>query len=264
MTNNLQVPSEILDKARKELIEIYKEHPKFNENPEAKAEETLQKALAGWPRAPKSFQERINRLAGLQANPRAAKDNAAKAAKDKLLDENKKLMETRGYRGKLTNSIFNQLNDEEKNLWLERERYYFNEFEFNTSSDYATLLMLLFDEILMQRMAADKLANPALQMDRGLTDCHKRILDSHKALGIQKTQRDSVEGDDEGSLAAIAASLDKKKVLRAKRKEAERKEEEEFLELRKDRDNKYRDIKTGNIIRDGDVQKLIEGLDYDE
>jgi len=252
----MDVPQEQVDEERERVTPLFVEV--YGNLATIELDKLFDKALKGWGRAPKTFKSRVDRLVQLRLN---SKGNTGPEAK-KTSQQNKKvkdLGENRHYKGKLGGAVFGKLNKDEQRYWLERERYYFEEFEFNLSSDYSILSHLIFDEILMQRLQEMQFKNLNENYSRRISECHDRILGAQKTLGIQREQRKSGRKK-EGSISDLSIDLEEKLILRDKELKEEDEKEKEFTKAKDNRKREYRGVVTENVIRDSDIEKLVEGL----
>lgn len=254
----IKVPKEVFDTEKENLIKNLSKDPEFGEKAVLWADDMLAKATRGWYRAPATFEERINRLYQLKLNSSAIKVKR-QFERSANYSNTAQLMQDRDYNGKLTDSIFKKLDDKEKEYWLEREKYYFDEFDFNKSSDFSILVGLIADEILMQRLKIRQLvSNTKEDLSKQLSECQSRMINSQKILGITKVQRNLEGSRKEGSVAELSLSLDEKLKTREKEKNKERDLINELKEKKSQRDIEYRGIRAINAIRESDVQRLTE------
>lgn len=253
-------PQEVVDDYRAKLVNDFKTTANFDGDPEAVAAEIIEKALKGWGRAPKEFKDRIDRLVRLRANSKSLQKKPVD--KNKIKERNKSLLEDRAYTGQFTDSLLSQLNPMEQQHYLEREKFYVEEFEFNMSSDLALLNNMLMEEIIIRRIQLEILKSGGgdKEMSQRLSEAQKRHMEALKSLGITRDQRKHEKGKGEGSVAALSKDLDEKLALRKKELENEQAVEAKYLESQKQRDPVFRGIHTENSIRDADIDNLVQGM----
>jgi hypothetical protein len=262
----LEVSQATLSKYRELLIEHFSEMPKYSNEPEKQAEIVIQSAISGnkldgteWRRAPKSFRDRIEKLAKLGANSAKGASKTSVAAKQKKIwTETKKLINERKYKGSISQPILSNLTPEGKKYFLERENFYYDEFEFNQSSDYVTLMGLIADELLYQKLYEMQLKEPSDKLSKQLSETHNRLVKSQEILGITRKQRESENTKFEGSISDLSVEIDRKLEEREKAKKLEIQQENYLMQAREEREEEFMGIKTGNRISDADLKKLVK------
>jgi hypothetical protein len=252
---------------REWIIEKLRSNEYFIGAPENEADIMIRKALAGWVRAPEKFEDRIKRLVMLkfvQLEPRP--DRKELFLKKKLAQKSHLLSENRGYKGGFSDPILSKFNPKEKLYYLERERYYIEEFDFNYSSDFSLLKNMIVEEIIIARTQEDLLNTRSghdvqrKNLSQALNDAQRRHLEALKALGITRDQRSHQLGKNEGNVADLAKNLDEKLALRKQNKIKEKDKESVYESRKKERKEEYKGISTENVIRDSDIENLVKGV----
>ena len=261
----LQVSIKTIDKYKKLLITHYEQMDKYKDKAKYMAEKVIQCALNGtnlegdrWNRAPKSFDNRIERLSKLGAHSvRGPSKGKVAASEKKIWKETKELKENRRYQGQIATPLLDSLDNKQRKFFLEREKYYYEEFEFNQSSDYVTLMGLIADELLYQKLYQDQLQTPNDKISKQLSESHARIVKAQEILGITRKQRESLNKKVEGSVSDLSLDLNRKLKEREKRKGIEKRQNEYFEAQKADRNEEFKGIKVGNRISNADLKKLI-------
>ena len=252
----MEISETEISQARKKLISHFLEVLESEDQATVKTEEIILKALEGWDQAPKTFKARINKLAKFGPDsPKGDSKSRTQAEEKKLHQKVDELYNKRKYKGNL-DILFTAYNLVERKYFLEREIYYYTEFEFNQSSDFAVLFSLLADEVRLYRLHTLQAQEPEENYSKQITDAHQRILTGQKALGITKDQRDSLNKKSEGSVSELSIDLDKKLKLREKEKDKEIEKENYFDDLKENREKEYNGIKTITSITDADLKLL--------
>jgi len=213
----LDPTAEEVKRAEEMLRSFLENHPeklKENETIEDKVQQIIQKAIEGYPYAPKTFLGRIrsisrinlgydDRLGGTDINSYIHK---REEEIQKILAEREKDL----YPGLSMQDLRKSLSPAERKRWIEREAYYRNEFDLNNASDVPLLLQVLTEEIIQYRLIKQKLKDQNADVDKQLTESYNRLNKALEHLGITRRQRQSVKQESEGNIAKLAEILDEK------------------------------------------------------
>lgn len=186
----------------------------------------IQTCEDGWERAPKSFEKRISYKSGWN-NPIRFKKSSKIITKEEGEDHN-------SYSMMDFKSI---LSDDEKEFYTQRLKQYFDDFEFNDSSDKPLVERLIIEEVVYRRLMILQLRQTSGKKIRELdanadiatqlSDSHKRMSELQKQLGISRMQRADEINKGANSVAEMAMMLDEKlkkyPELRGKLEEEEQK-----------------------------------------
>lgn len=145
------------------------------------------------------------------------------------------------------------LNNREKEFFEERKAKYVEDFDLNESSDEVVLNMCLMEEVIWYRLMLYQAEHPSADIERPLNDCHKRLMQSMKSLGVLREQRVGRNININSSLAELAARVAKELDTDSQRL-AEMEAEEEIL-MRK---------KKKNIEGTDEFDIIYEAIDDDD
>lgn len=255
------VPSEVeLKEVREGLLDHYKLNSTLIPEEfevEVYVDRIIDFCKAGWAYAPKTFLGRITTKTGWSSTgdlkPRAANLNSEviqietpdgltkefKVAKEnKVQEEIIKLERSKSYPGLSLEELEAFLPDlSERKFWLEREKYYMEEFDFNFSSDYALLQQLLMEELTQRRIIKSRTSNPNdTRGENSANDVYKRMIDAQKALGITRSQREGAMSQSEGNIAQLSVIYNKKKKFLDKIKKEREEHQIRMMDKRRDPD----------------------------
>lgn len=194
----------------------------------------IEDCINGWPNAPKSFANRITRRAKLYGIDGENTNNLKKPANKKkdidgfLSRRSKKLEKFMA----LYDPFVKKLTKVQQDHFFERLSFYLNEFDFNLSSDLTLLLQLIVSEISVSdkqvKMLKEKDIKVQAAMSKFIMSINEEMLNLQKVLGITREQRQKGMGHAEGSISALAASVDEK-IKNVGKIEAKEKEQEDLL-----------------------------------
>lgn len=220
-----------LEKVRTGLTEFYKANPQFlkNQTIDEKIDEVIEKAKVGWSCASKNFIKRVELLTKWNSaaikQVFGAQNNYHNAAQVRIAEEIKEAEEdlTPGLDAE---SLRGMLTGKEKKVWVQREKKYRTEFEFNDSSDWPLLLQVLTEEIHQLRLVERRLKHNEADLDIELNESYKRMNAALKALGLTREQRESATKETDGNIAQLVKQFEEKERFIEKRKELDRLEED--------------------------------------
>jgi len=226
---------------REHLIKHYSALPGFKGDPIAKTSEVLEACKTGWAFCPNTFEERVRTKAkwrhsgggnlrtwGELTASKASREMAIRAEYDEAMGPpplQPALEEVIDHIGR--DKIIKTLCTADKKFWRQRERYYRREFEFNSSSDFALLIEVISNELKINKIhemefeELERKPDPdrgiegpdpqkLLSFSRMVSEAHKQLQDSLKALGVTRDQRKDELDAADGDIASLSISLDKK------------------------------------------------------
>lgn len=285
---------EEVDEAREALIIHFTHLPKFDGDPLEKANQVIEACRLGWTNAPKTFFDRIRQKAKFRhsggANLRSwGEMNAQRASREPGIEQSLEKVEPRQLpQWAPSEQIFDHLGREkilralkagDKKFWKQRERYYRNEFDFNSSSDFTLLIEVIsnelkiakvhqmeFEELEKTPVKGDPMSGPdpqrLLAFSKMTSECHKQLGDSLKSLGVTREQRKDELDTGDGNIASLSLSLDKKEKTKEAIERAWSEEEQAGLRrkyLRGDVYNAGLDRAIHNMIPDSDeIEEIIK------
>lgn len=174
----------------------------FSENEaNSKIEAVLQESQIGWKNAPKNIDDRIKLKSGFQAK---SHENLKPNFKINVPVEEPEAEDPD------QSEAFSFLTKKERIKLDRRMEHYCKEFAFNNTSDEPLLKQLIIEEIIQDRLLADKLKK--LNRDNGneLSSCLTRIKTIQDLLGITRAKRDSERNKIDGNIADISMTLSDK------------------------------------------------------
>lgn len=124
--------------------------------------------------------------------------------------------------------------DDERRYFIERRDEIFGSDEFNLDMilDTNIVLMVIMDEIILQRLFSELAKTPqSKSINAQITDVQRRYRENMRILDATREQRNAanrMEGDDLYSLAALAARFERSAREREKKLLEYQREEEEF------------------------------------
>lgn len=127
------------------------------------------------------------------------------------------------------------LNEDEQELYHARREVYERDYDINESADEITLHMVLMEEVKMYRLQKYQFENPSADLDRPISECHRRLRTGLEDLGALRKQR--LKQDDKVAsvnIATIAQQFARELMAGSVEQEIldARKEEEEFNKRR--------------------------------
>ena len=197
----------------------------YKENIQDKVNEILEAASKGWEHAPRSFFVRVKTKIGQFQISRfeKMKEEAHKLRNEGYEDEEiAQIIKRRKTKKDVPSlniekpvfgsSFFDYLHDDEKLYWIQREKDYRREFDFNESSDKILLEQLLFNETMLFRIRKTLLTGEGKEEIKNLKE--SSLLEEHKKisekLGLLRIQRIQNDINIEGNVGEITLALEEK------------------------------------------------------
>lgn len=177
----------------------------------------LDECSKGWERAPKTFEQRVDRKFFHKPPIRKKVEPKEVNVED--------------------DPIFVHLSSLEIVLWKKRYDEYMGDFAFNSSSDISLLRQLIFEEIIQARCMINRLSKnrDQIEYEEQLNNSVKRLIELQKILGINRDKRKDILDVQKGDIASLSSSLDDKIKLNKKEQERDFKEEEFYLNKKSER-----------------------------
>ena len=221
----------VIDVSQKEIGAIrdwlYKYYREigYKENIQDKVNEILEAASKGWEHAPRSFFVRVKTKIGQFQISRfeKMKEEVHKLRNEGYEDEEiAKIIKRRKTKKDVPSlniekpvfgsSFFDYLHGDEKLYWIQREKDYRREFDFNESSDKILLEQLLFNETMLFRIRKTLLTGEGKEEIKNLKE--SSLLEEHKKisekLGLLRIQRIQNDINIEGNVGEITLALEEK------------------------------------------------------
>ena len=197
----------------------------YKENIQDKVNEILEAASKGWEHAPRSFFVRVKTKIGQFQISRfeKMKEEVHKLRNEGYEDEEiAQIIKRRKTKKDVPSlniekpvfgsSFFDYLHDDEKLYWIQREKDYRREFDFNESSDKILLEQLLFTETMLFRIRKTLLTGEGKEEIKNLKE--SSLLEEHKKisekLGLLRIQRIQNDINIEGNVGEITLALEEK------------------------------------------------------
>ena len=197
----------------------------YKENIQDKVNEILEAASKGWEHAPRSFFVRVKTKIGRFQLSRfeKMKEEVHKLRNEGYEDEEiAQIIKRRKTKKDVPSlniekpvfgsSFFDYLHDDEKLYWIQREKDYRREFDFNESSDKILLEQLLFNETMLFRIRKTLLTGEGKEEIKNLKE--SSLLEEHKKisekLGLLRIQRIQNDINIEGNVGEITLALEEK------------------------------------------------------
>lgn len=163
-------------------------------------EKKIQECEEGWEKAPKTFEQRIERK--FFHRPPSRSSNKIERIDLDSLDED------------LDDPLLSALKPDEKVLYIRRFNKYKDDFGFNSSADISLLKQLVFEEVVITRCTINRLElkkgdDPVFIEDQ-LNNSNKRLIDLQRALGISRDKRKDLMDNQAGDISTLSESLDEK------------------------------------------------------
>lgn len=241
----IEVEQKELEDTRAELREFYLKRG-YQGDIELKIEYVIRGCIEGWNRCPKTFQQRVDKKTqrNTQAWTYIEQHNADKrkvreeklrmddvsdeVLKEEGLDKRPDSKYSETLLGGITlDDLFKAaaLGEEERLFYLEREKAYRSEFDFNISSDEAILQQLITDEVIMRRVRYAMLKGKDITTEVAVDKLSNRIRENQIKLGITREQRERERSGTGGNIAEVSVRLESRlksiKSIQDKAKQAE-------------------------------------------
>lgn len=211
----------------------------------------------GWPRAPKEFEKRISYKSGWN-NPIRVKKSSKIFSSEEDSGPSHDVLDFK-----------NNLLGNEREFFDFRIKQYFDDFEFNESSDKPLVERLVIEEIIYRRLMIIQLEKTTGKKagDTGVGDAlsssHKRMSELQKQLGISRMQRADEMNRGVNSVAEMAMNLDEKLKKYPKLREKLEEEENRFLDKKKEMvpiNYIPPQDQLENLLSNADETKIYEGI----
>lgn len=237
------------------LTEFYNSNPVILKNltVEQKIKEVIEECKKGWICAPRDFEMRVRwkskcKKIGESLATKARLSSSTTYARAKEVQLRNELAESEKSLPPSEASLLREtLSEEERKFWIEREKVYKEEFEFNESSDRTLLNSVLIEELTHRRLIKRRMMDPYDDIEFALTENGKRLAAALNGLGVTRAQREKKQEELDGNIASISVLLDEKLAIIEKKKAKDRLEEQAMFEAH---DNKTGFDTLPNDLRD--------------
>jgi len=208
----------LVERLKKELKTYY---TKLQVDPtliESKIEKVITKACYGWKNCPSEFESRVRNLKGHNSNlsKKIIKTKKDKQDVKKLIAQKKQDKEQEKEQNvDMTFVEHLNLDLSEKKFLKNRKLAYFNDFDFNSSSDEMALNKIVLDEFRLKKLEEKSFKNLEDEEYGGkvedlIDSVQKRLQVNITALGISRKARIETDQNIEGNIAQLSFTLEQK------------------------------------------------------
>lgn len=245
-----------IEALKADLQDYYKDSIEDDKKREEKIRVVIDKACWGWAFCPDTLEARINLIKGKNSIAYKKQRNRKEIENARELLEKKRLAQDKTREENLDMSFCDHLDLErdEKKFLKARKLKYYQDFDFNESSDEMILDKILLDELMLRRLEKKRYEEPDKideDLEKAIDTAQKRISKNIGDLGISRKSRIEFDQDIEGNIAQLADNLEKK-----------------LDEIRELEDEEYRDMIMQDLVDQTDgitmaeLKQFIEDLHF--
>lgn len=205
----------LVEKTKIELKKYYIKLKVDKDQINNKITSVIDKACWGWPNCPDNFEARIAKLKGHNSNIiRKSRQSKSEKDKAKKIIKQKKAQKEKEREQNIDMTFINHLNlsMQDKKFLKIRKMSYYNDFEFNSSSDEMILNKIILDELRLKNLEEKSFNHDEIDLkhEQKIDIISKRLKVNIDSLGISRKARIETDQNIEGNIAQLAFKLEKK------------------------------------------------------